>query len=324
MSSPGPLGWIEPANRTPAQANAHADAASQTVKQFGLAPPDLPKGTKLILTDLWTKPEIVTDVGRRMMRELQNTGSCVNVGGRNALAVTIASQRMASDSPIKAFEPFTWHNYAMSRHYFGDDGQGEGSMGSTFAKSLHEDGVTDWPKDSTDILPDYTINGDHINITSSEEMKWSSYRNPNVQKVLQVSKAHLLGNAAELRSPADIKAMVTNGYGVSFACNNYVGNGSVKGSGADAYVKGRWNGSGGHQQWVFGYWEHPTDGPLYAVGNNWADNTYPQDPAGLPLCCLWVAEQDVAAAFRLDGEVYGLSHQDWFPAQPAVLSFSSF
>ncbi len=316
-----PLGWIEPAVRTPEQQAEHATAEATMVRQFAFVVPDVPKGTKVNLSGAWNAAPVVADVGRAFIRELQNTGSCVKVGGTNALRCTIAMQRVTVDSPTKAFEPFCWHNYAMSRHYYGDNGVGEGSMGSTFAKSLREDGVIEWPQDSGDNLPDYTHTGDHINITSSQEMAWSSWKNPEVQRVLAESKKHPLGNAGVCQSTNDIKGMILNGYGVAFACNNYIGNAAVHGSGTDAYVKGRWNGKGGHQQWVFGYWEHPTDGPLFAVGNNWSDNTYPKDPAGLMLCCCWVSDADVAAAMRLDSEVYGYSHLDWFPANPAVLDW---
>jgi hypothetical protein len=320
---PGPLGWIEPANRTQSQHNAHGFASQRIPQLRGLAAPDLPKGAKIVLTALWNAPEVVQDLGRAFIRELQNTGSCVKVGGTNALRCSVASQRVANDKPTKAFEPFCWHNYAQSRAAFGDTGEGEGSLGSTFAASLETDGVIDWPQDMDDELPDYKHEGDHIHIPSREEMKWSSVRNPSVEKVLQRSREHKLGSAAELKSTEEIKAAVTNGYGVSFACNNFIGNGRVVGSGADAYVEGYWDGRGGHQQWVFGYWEHPTAGPLFAVGNNWGDETYPKDPAGLMLCCLWVKEAKVASAMRLDGEVYALSRINWFPAQPKVLDFGA-
>lgn len=316
-NAPGPLGWIEPAARNPQQQDAHAFATRGFLRQHGLAAPDLPKGTKLILTDLWKHPDVVADVGRPFIRELQNTGSCVKVGGTNALRVSIASARVAGEH--KAFEPFCWHNYAMSRHYYGDDGEGEGSMGSTFAKSLHEDGVRDWPQDTGDAMPDYKHTGDHIDITGQQELRWSSYRNPEVQRMLAGTREHRLGSAAELSTPADCKAMLVNGYGIAWACNNFIGDASVQGSGTDACVVGYWNGRGGHQQWLLGYWEHPSLGPLYAVGNNWGDNTYPRDPAGLMLCCCWVTEKRLADAFRLDSEVYAYSRLNWFPSQPKLL-----
>jgi hypothetical protein len=321
--APGPLGFITPADRNPAQHAAHADAAGKMVR-LALATPEPPKGTKLILTDLWKHPDVVADVGRELIRELQHTGSCVKVGGTNALRVTIASQRVAAESPTKAFEPFCWHNYAMSRHYFGDDGRGEGSMGSTFAKSLHDDGDVDWPQDTADQLPDYKITDGYIHIAAGQELDWSSYRNRNVQAMLTLTRKNPVGSTAELRSTDEMRTGTLNGYGISFACDRYIGRGQIQGNGGNAYVAGEWDGRGGHQQWVFGYWNHPDDGPLFAVGNNWDPGTYPKDPAGLPLCCLWVPEKKVEYALRnFNAEVYAFSKQAWFPAQPKVLDFSS-
>lgn len=315
------LGWIPPSKRTQAQQDAHVFAQTMFLVRHALVAPDLPKGAKVILTDLWNHPDVVADVGRKLWRELQNTGSCVKVGGTNALRCTIAAQRVAADNPTLAFEPYCWHNYAMSRHYYGDDGEGDGSMGSTFFRSLKEDGLIAWSTDRADAYPDYTFEGDHIEITSAQEYDWSSYRNAAVRAMLAETRKHLMGGGAECSSPIDIKAMNLNGYGVAFACNNYIGSASVRGSGANARVIGEWNGRGGHQQWVFGYEENPELGPLYAVGNNWPDNTYPRDPGGLPLCCCWVTEAKVAAAMRLDSEVYGLSNLDWFSAAPKLLDY---
>lgn len=320
MNGNPPLGWIEPKDRTKEQHDAHAAGEARMIQQFGLTYTPLIRGTKIILTEAWNHPDVIADVGRRLIRELQNTGSCVKVGGTNALRCSVATQRIAGANPTKAFEPFTWHNYAMSRHYYGEDGQGEGSLGSTFARSLREDGCTDWPQDPSDTLPDYTQTGDHINITAAQEMAWSSYRNPQVQAILTKTREHKLGSAAVLRSSQDVAAMGSNGYGVAFACSRFVGNAAVVRTGANAYVRGKWDQSGGHQQWCFGVWEHPDDGLLIAVGNNWPDNTYPRDPAGLPLCCVWVSAADVDAAFRYQAEVYGFSNQNWFPAQPKVVA----
>jgi hypothetical protein len=36
-----------------------------------------------------------------------------------------------------------------------------------------------------------------------------------------------------------------------------------------------------------------------------------------------VKEADVTAAFRLDAEVYALSHLTWFPAQPVMEKWAS-
>jgi hypothetical protein len=312
------LGFIRPQDRTPAQETAH-NLAVGMMARFTLPVPTLAKGQKLCLFDFWKHPKVVADVGFVFDRFHQLTGSCVGAGGGNGLFSTIASQRVAASSPTKAFLPFWLSAYGMSRHYMGDDGQGEGSMGSTFAKALTLDGIRDWPS-GKDSLPSWS-DDDGVTVTSGVEMKWSSYRNGDLQTVLQASRQHLVGAAAECKSAQDIKAMLLNGYGVTFACNNYIGHGSVKGSGDSAYVTGYWDGGGGHQQSLHAYWEHPTDGPLYWAQNNWPGSTYPKDPAGGPICGVWVTEANVERALRLDAEVYGLSHLSWFPAQPDLLDY---
>ena len=98
-----------------------------------------------------------------------------------------------------------------------------------------------------------------------------------------------------------------------------MGNGTVRGSGDNARVMGKWDGRGGHQQSIHGYENHPDFGPIYLVLNNWPRNTYPILPTQ-PVCSTWVLESDVEYAIRnYDAEVFGLSHLNWFPAAPRIL-----
>ena len=139
-------------------------------------------------------------------------------------------------------------------------------------------------------------------------------------------RVHRVGSAGEQKSVEDARAAVLNGYPVTFACTNYIGHASVQGSGDSACVVGRWDTYGPHQQSVHAVWDHPTLGPLYWGQNNWPEQVYPRDPAGGPPCGCWVKEADVAAAMRLDAEVFALSHLNWFPSQPdvpAVLDWAS-
>lgn len=321
MSSP-PLGWISPKDRTRKQKAAHDAACATLFTKFALPVPELQKGQRIALYEAWNNPTVVADTGKPFKRVWQKTGSCVWAGGTVALYSTVAMQRIAGVEPTKAFIPFTLHNYAMSRHYFGDDGQGEGSLGSTFWKSLIEDGVRDWPPDPSDNLPDYKIEDDAFSMTSKEELAWSSYRNPGVKEVLTTSKVHTIAAAGECKAVEDIRAMTSNGYGVSFACDRYIGNGKIVGSGDKARVMGKWDGRGGHQQSIHAVEEHEDLGPIYWAQNNWPSSTYPKDPGGGPTCGVWVLEKDVKAAMKMGGEVYGLSKLKWFPAQPNVVDWS--
>lgn len=313
------LGFIRKKDRTKAQEQAHDTALTKFVK-FALPCPQLTKGQKVALYDAWKDPVVVSEMGLQFERIHQLTGSCVWAGGTNAVVSTIAMQRIAGQHKTRAFLPFTLHNYACSRHYMGDDSQGEGSMGSTFAKSLVEDGIRDWI--NADGLPTYTT-PDGLEVTEQIEMQWSSYRNPAIAKVVSESRAHTFGSAAECKSVEDIRAMILNGYGVTFACDRYIGNGRIVGSGDTAYVTGLWDGNGGHQQSIHAVWDHPNDGPLYWAQNNWPSSTYPKDPAGGPTCGVWVTEANVTRALRYDAEVYGLSHLNWFPAAPDVIDWAT-
>jgi hypothetical protein len=314
------LGFIPKKVRTQEQHDAHAAAESLTVK-YTLPRVELAKGEAVRLTDLWSHPDVVADVGFKFDRIHQLTGSCVGAGGCNALFSTIAAQRVAADKPTKAFLPFWLAPYAMSRHYMGDDGQGDGSMGSTYAKTLTTDGVRDWVP-GTDGMPPYT-DEDGITVSgSSVEMKWSSYRNSDLAKILTTARQHILGSAGICRTTQDIEAMIQNGKGVAIACNDYIGNGSIKGEGENAYVRGKWDNRGGHQQSIHNVWHHPTDGKLFWAQNNWPGSTYPKDPAGGPICGVWVAEADVQYVLdHLDAECYGFSNLPWFEAIPNILNW---
>lgn len=323
MPPPGPLGFIRKRDRTAAQhtAAANADASLQTAAFYALPLPTLATGQKVMLTGAWKDPKVITDVGFPLARSHQFTGSCVNSGGWNALVSTICAQRVSSVSPRKAFVPFTYHNYAHSRHLNGDDDPGEGSFGSTFAASLEQIGVRDWNGGQEGMPPYQHDEDDGFRTDAATETAWSSWRDPDIQKVLPVASRHRLGKAARCKTVEDIQRMLLNGYGVAIACDRYINSAAVEGPGNEACVIGYWDGDGGHQQSIHGIWAHPTFGPLYAVGNSWDKNTYPQDPAGLPWCFCWVREAKVEEALKLDAEVYGYSDVPWFPANPEIVTW---
>lgn len=314
MSTP-PLGFITPANRTQKQQDEHA-AAVKTMPRFAVGPtPTLAKGDKVRLFDKWADPAVVADVGSVFSRFHQLTGSCVGAGGGNALFTLVAVQRVLNQTT--AFLPWWPHAYGISRLLMGDRGPGEGSLGSTFAKALKDYGVF---ANTEKTLPAFDTS-DGLTLTEKIEMAWSDGDSQLVSAFNNLAKQHPLGTAAAVSSFEEIQAAILNGYPCSFACNNYIGNASVQGSGADACVVGYWDGNGGHQQSIHAYWEHPTLGPLVWAQNNWAGNTYPKDPAGGPACGCWVTKKRVEDALREDAEVFAFSHLSWFPAQPAVLNW---
>lgn len=315
-----PLGWISPALRSKVQQDAHRLAVQSHVR-FALTPPTLPKGAKVILTDVWSADLVKQDTGTVFTGFHQLTGSCVGASAGNAVATLNMVQRLLADTPTKAFIPWWPFDYGRTRSNEGDHGQGEGAMDSVMGETMAKEGVlgiTESPG-----LPAYTTD-DGFYLTSQIEMTWSDGEASVVKAVASIAKAHPVGSVATLSDVGGIKAAVVNGYPVLDGCDLYVGHGTIKGSGDNAYVSGGFDGRGGHSTCVLGYWEHPTDGPQYLYSNQWPTSTYPKDPAGAGRCCVWISEKEMARLFGLGGsggETMALSHLSYFPAQPEVLNW---
>lgn len=318
MTQP-PLGWIPPQDRTPSQEARHQRYLAGMPKFKIQGPPTpLPKGVRICLFDAWKAPAVVQDLGSSSFSWFhQLTGSCVGAGGGNALFSLIATQRLLAVEPTKAFIPFWPFSYGICRSDGGDGGRGEGAMGSWFADALIKRGVLASTEEG---LPPFKVGSEGLMLTESLEMAWSDGGSSLVTNWIDKAVQHPLGAASEVKDVAGIREGLVNGYPFTFACLNYIQNATIKGTGTDAAVIGKWGNYGPHQQSVHAYWDNATHGPLYWSQNNWAAQTYPTDPSGGPTCGCWVKEADVTAALRLQAEVYALSHLKWFPAQPEVLN----
>jgi hypothetical protein len=316
-----PLGFVTKDARTVAQNIAH-ELHESRMSRFMLTVPNNAGPLNIRLFDAWKHPKVVQDVGFVFPRFHQLTGSCVGAGGGQALFTLIAMQRLLATDPTVAFLPFWPFDYGRCRSNEGDRGQGEGAMGSSFADTIVKEGVIDA---KTQGLPAFT-NNDGLVLTSKQEMQWSDGNSSLVTQYLPAARVHPMGTSAPLNDTAGMKAAIINGFPGSFACDYYIGNASVQGSGANAAVVGHWDGRGGHQQSFHGYWDNPDLGPLFWIQNNWPGSTYPADPSGGPTCGCWVTEANVTKAFGYNSEVYAFSHLNWFPAQPdvpAVLDWST-
>lgn len=329
-SSPGPLGLILPRDRTDAQNEAH-ERAMKTFPRFGnlpsaadlLAAIDVPVGTKVMLTDFWKDPLVVADLGRAFTGFGQKTGSCVGVSEGDAGTTISCVQRTIADNPTVAevwFWPFA---YGMTRMNEGDRGQGEGAVDSVMGQTLVEGGFFPIGQPG---LPGFTMSDDGYWIEggSNTELIWSD--GARIDPKWRTLAAQRKGMTKVIINRVEEEiAGILNGYAVLTGCSEFVGNGSVVGSGANAYVKGHFDGRGGHSTCRLGAWLHPNDGWLLGYSNQWNTNTYPKDPAGLGRCCVWIpiAEEEKSLnRFGGDGgETMLLSHAPGVPAQPKVLSY---
>jgi len=313
-----PTGLILPADRTDSQNEAHA-AAMAAMPKFALHY-DAPSGpVKVILTDFWKNPDVVADIGFEFNGFYQFTGSCVGASSGNAAFTLSAVQRAIADAPTKAFVPFWPFAYGTTRYAEGDRGQGEGAVDSIMGQTLAKVGTLEATQPG---LPPFNHTADGLQLSAAIEMQWSD--GGRIDPKWKPLAAPQTMTVAPLSTPDDIKACLINGYPVLDGCGYFVGSGHIKGSGANAYVTGRYDNRGGHSTCFLGYWDHPTDGPLFLYSNQWATSTYPVDPAGGGRCCVWLPLSEVQKLFNNGGnggETMGLSHLNYFPAQPRVLDW---
>ena len=310
----GHFGWIAPELRNQKQQDAHAKALLRRAA-FTLIPPTVPKGTKVMLTDVWKDPLVVADLGKAFTGFYQFTGSCVGVSTGNAIMTLSGLQRLLSANPTKAFVPFWPYDYGTCRSNEGDSGQGEGAIDSVMFQTLIGNGVLD---SNDPALPTFSVTSDGYQLSESLEYKWSDGAADT--QWAGAAKKYPLGSAATLNNVADIKAAILNGYPVLDGCDNYVGGGSIE----SGVCIGTYDGRGGHSTCYLGYWEHETLGPLYLYSNQWATSTYPDDGSGKGRCTCWVKEAEVARLFSTGGsggETAALSHLTYLPAQPALLDW---
>jgi hypothetical protein len=223
--------------------------------------------------------------------------------------------------PFVAFWPFF---YGRTRYNEGDRGQGEGAVDSVLGETIGSEGYFDIGQSG---LPTFDLN-DGYALTSNLEMQYSDGASSLNTKWLTLAKQHI-GAKAPLTSFDEIAASVINGYPVVDGDSMYVGHGSIKGSGSDAYVVGKYDGNGGHSTGFIGYMNHPNDGEFALYSNNWDGSTYPTDPAGAGRCCTWIPRSEIdnhhfKSGGGGGGETISLSHVDWFEAQPKVLEVFSW
>lgn len=334
MSSPapGPLGFILPQDRTQDQQDAHQRAMAATPRFASLASAsdllatiDVPKGTKVMLTDYWKHPDVVADIGQPFTGFGQKTGSCVGVSEGNAATTILCVQRAISDAPTKAEVVFWPHPYGRTRYNEGDRGQGEGAVDSVMGETLVKEGFYDINQPG---LPKFNAGPDGYWLAggAAVEMQWSDGARIAQPWIDLAAKRAGMTKVVVTSAEQEIAGII-NGYPVLTGCSMYVGRGAIKGSGENAYVVGRFDGNGGHSTCRLGAWLHPTDGWLIGYSNQWDTSTYPKDPAGLGRCCVWIPiSEEQKQLDRLggnNGETMLLSHAPGVPVQPKVLDWST-
>ena len=312
-----PLGFIEPKDRTTEQHDAHAAALSKMLA-FPLSWVTLALGQRVILTRALDDPDVIADMGMKFPGFRQLSGSCIGVTEGECTALLSALQRKFADNPTKAFVPWWPYAYGRTRFREGDRGQGEGAVSSVMGTTLEKDGT--FARSEAPELPEWDTS-DGLALPRSVEMQWSDGGSALVTKYIPLGQTHRFGARTPVSSAQDVLTLIANGYPVANGCAYYIGSGSIHGSGDLAYVRGKYDGRGGHETSWIGAWNHPNDGLLFLYWNHWQASTYPPGPMGEPRCSVWVPESEVTRMLNAGwdgiahGEAFGLSHVDAFPAQ---------
>lgn len=313
-----PLGWITPVDRTSKQIDANDDSLARMPHTFRIAGTAPDPGPFVNLMELWKAPQVTQVFGYIYPGTHQLTGSCVGAGGGNVLFTLCAIEVIRLNDPEQIILPFWLYPYGKSRELLGDKSEGEGSLGSTFAEACKRFGVF---SNSESGLPQ-PQNTDGLVWGESIEMKWSNGA-AVASNWVTLGKTHLVKTTTPLKSSAEARDAIRNGYPVTFACNNYMTPGaeSVKGTGADACCVGALSSSGGHQTSLQAAWDHPTLGLLFWNQNQWGNATYKVDPKTGRRDGCWMTAKDFDNAVRgLDCESFAFSQYDGYPAQTIKLS----
>jgi hypothetical protein len=261
-----------------------------------------------------------TLLGKFLPYVWQQTGSCVGAGGGN-MQMTGMSVEIVLHSEVEEFKvPWWLFAYGRSRYRGGMNGQGEGSFGSAWAEAITKDGSFEIDPEGAPDLPDYKVQDGWIVQPAKTEMQWSD--GGRVQDVwLKLGVKHLFRTAAVMKSAQDCAEALMNGYALTLASNFGIRPMVPSPTGDPAVRLATWNGSWAHQMFSDEYWDHPSLGEIFRIGNNWGPDAHGSPTGEEPPGGFYIRAKTMDQICR-NGEVYAFSGFDGFPARS--LDFGAF
>lgn len=240
----------------------------------------------------------------------QSTGSCVGAGGGNAL-MTLRDVEIAIGGKLAEPDMFWWlYTYGESRELSGMRSRGDGSTGAGWAKAITTKGTFLATEPG---LPPFEMRNGWYYLSPSIERQWSDGQ-MEPGKWDPLAAQHLVKSAARCNSAEDVATALQNGYPCTVACMFGTRGQKRLGDGDNAVMVSEWDGSWAHQQYIDAWWNHPTLGELFRVGNNWGPDAHSPAVDGSPNGGYWVRK---ATMQRMCGgqEVFALSAFNGFPAR---------
>lgn len=304
MAAPPPrFGWIPPSERTPEQQRIHWRIRE---RMPAYAAPRKSKGKGRYAVWSFAKKLL----GETLPLINQTTGSCVGAGGMNMLLMLICCEIVNGD--LERYTPVWWpFTYGQSRRRGGMNGQGEGSFGSAWAEAIEKDGI--FAREQADGLPEFEVRDGWLKLTRQTEMKWSDGR-ATIDKYGELGRKHPVKTVTPVKSTDEGRLLLEGGYPWTIASN--FGTNDVRPRGNPAVNIGTWSANWPHQMSVSEVWDHPSEGTLFYIQNNWGSDAHPRPTQGEPPGGFYVTESTMSQIIRSRGsEVYAFSNFQGFPSR---------
>lgn len=298
------FGWIPPDRRDPERA-AEIDAATLPFTIQGKSV--LTAQSYALLWECWKDSRVLQSVGGVYPGIHQITGSCVGAGGGNAIFALSAVEVVRLGDAEQVLIPFWPLTYGKSRQYAGLRGRGEGSFAGAFGKAASTDGIM---PANLDGLPAFTRD-DGLTWGRNVELEWSD-GSQIATRWLERSRKHLVKSVAQIKSADQCREALANGYPVMF-CGDWGGLMQCPTQGEPAVLMNRRSGQWMHNQTALGWWDHPTEGEIFCILNQWGLNAHGTCPSGAPAGSYWIKKAEMEYQCR-NGECLALSQFQGFPA----------
>jgi len=252
----------------------------------------------------------------------QITGSCVGNGGGQAVAYRSAVDIAVGDQERWQFPPFYLYPYGRSRAYMGAFTRGSGSLGSTMAKALAQDGIF---AASEPGLPTHEDDGG-ITWGRSTELGWSLIRDGSElhTKYRELAARHKCQTSQPLTDVAQARSVIRDRLGTLTIASTWGGLNQcpLEGPQGNQRRMNRRSGRWPHQMSVIGWEDHPTLGEIYFVLNSWGLNAHGTvkingdlftDDSLAPAGGFWIKADEFDWICQ-NGEVYPFFDWDGYPA----------
>lgn len=283
-----------------------------TARAIGQAIPDLKISGAWQLESrryaLWQAPKQV--LGKFLPYIYQVTGSCVGAGGANCARTTMCVEIAAGE--MEEYKELWWpFTYGRSRFHAGMKTPGEGSFGEAYAKAALEDGYVAVEGGN---FPAFRDVSGWLQLDQGTERSWSDGDAQQSMSLLPKARERLFKSVARCRSADDVIAALANGYCCTqasmFGTRTMVP--SPKGNPAVRIAS--WDGSWAHQMFVDEFWDHPTEGELFRVPNNWGPTAHGSPTGDEPPGGFYLRKPDMNRICT-SGEVFAFSAFVGFPSR---------